>query len=108
MSVDLHLKLTHVNRLSCLLFEREIGVINVDILSKIRRWYFRDKLSLREIARRTEFSRNTVRRYLRDEISEPVYPKRQTPSKLDAFADKLRQWLCLLSPDGVLILGCLA
>lgn len=63
------------------------------ILSKIRRWYFRDKLSLREIARRTGFSRNTVRRYLRNEISEPVYPKRQTPSKLDAFADKLRQWL---------------
>lgn len=63
------------------------------ILSKIRRWYFRDKLSLREIARRTGFSRNTVRRYLRNEISEPVYPKRQTPSKLEAFSDKLRQWL---------------
>lgn len=65
------------------------------ILSKIRRWYFRDKLSLRvrEIARRTGFSRNTVRRYLRDEISEPVYPKRRTTSKLDAFADKLAQWL---------------
>ena len=63
------------------------------ILSSIRRWYFRDKLSLREIARRTGFSRNTVRRYLRNEISEPLYPKRQTPSKLDAFADKLAQWL---------------
>lgn len=63
------------------------------ILSSIRRWYFRDKLSLREIARRTGFSRNTVRRYLRGEISEPLYPKRQTPSKLDAFADKLAQWL---------------
>lgn len=63
------------------------------MLSKIRRWYFRDKLSLREIARRTGFSRNTVRRHLRNEISEPVYPKRQTPSKLDAFADKLAQWL---------------
>jgi transposase len=65
----------------------------VAILSKIRRWHFRDELSLREIARRTGFSRNTVRRYLREEIVEPVYPQRQTPSKLDAFADKLRQWL---------------
>lgn len=74
-TVDVHRKLTHVNRLTCLLFEREIGVINVAILSKIRRWYFRDKLSLREIVRRTGFSRTTVRRYLRDEISEPVYPK---------------------------------
>ena len=63
----------------------------MDILSKIRRWYFRDKLSLREIARRTGFSRNTVRRYLRDEINEPVYPKRRTTSKPDAFADKLAQ-----------------
>lgn len=49
------------------------------ILSKIRRWYFRDKLSIREIARRTGFSRNTVRRYLRAEIAEPLYPQRQTP-----------------------------
>ena len=63
------------------------------ILSKIRRWYFRDKLSIREIARRTGFSRNTVRHYLRNEISEPIYPQRQTPSKLDAFTDKLTQWL---------------
>jgi transposase len=68
-------------------------VINVAILSSIRRWYFRDKLSLREIARRTGLSRNTVRRYLREDISEPLYPKRQTPRKLDAFADKLAQWL---------------
>ncbi|MBD9357363.1 hypothetical protein IE877_15995 [Methylomonas sp. EbA] len=31
--------------------------------------------------------------YLRNEIVDPVYPKRHTPSKLDAFADKLSQWL---------------
>jgi transcriptional regulator with XRE-family HTH domain len=68
-------------------------VINVAILSSILRCYFRDKLSLREIARRIGFSRNTVRRYLRNEISEPLYPKRQTPSKLDALAGKLAQWL---------------
>lgn len=68
-------------------------MISLAILSEIRRWYFRDKLSLREIARRTAFSCNTVRRYLRDEISELVYPKRQTTSKLDALADKLAQWL---------------
>lgn len=68
-------------------------MLNVAILSKIRRWYYRDQLSLREIARRTGYSRNTVRRYLRNEIVDPVYPKRHTPSKLDAFADKLSQWL---------------
>jgi transcriptional regulator with XRE-family HTH domain len=68
-------------------------VLNVAILSKIRRWYYRDRLSLCEIARRTGYSRNTIRRYLRNEIVDPAYPKRHTPSKLDAFADKLEQWL---------------
>jgi transposase len=69
------------------------GVLNVDILSKIRRWYYRDQLSLREITRRTGFSRNTIRRYLRNETVEPLYLRRQTTSKLDAYADKLAQWL---------------
>lgn len=63
------------------------------ILSKIRRWYFRDQLSLREISRRTGFSRNTIRRYLRNATVEPIYPARQTPSKLDPYADKLANWL---------------
>ena len=63
------------------------------ILSKIRRWFYRDQLSIREITRRTGFSRNTIRHYLRNEIVEPVYPQRLTSSKLDAFADKLTQWL---------------
>lgn len=63
------------------------------ILSKIRRWYFRDQLSLREISRRTGFSRNTIRRYLRNATVEPIYPARQTPSKLDPYADKLASWL---------------
>jgi transposase len=65
----------------------------VAILSKIRRWYFRDQLSLREISRRTGFSRNTVRRYLRNAEIEPVYRTRRTPSKLDPYADQLANWL---------------
>ena len=69
-------------------------MINVTILSKIRRWHFRDQLSLREIARRTGLSRNTVRNYVKnDKIIDPVYPQRVSPNKLDSFADKLRQWL---------------
>jgi len=68
-------------------------VINVAILSKIRRWHFRDHISLREIARRTGLSRNTVRRYLKEEIVEPTYPQRHTPSKLDDFSSKLATWL---------------
>lgn len=64
------------------------------MLAKIRRMYFRDQLSLREISRRTGLSRNTVKHWLRqDGMSEPVYPERQTPSRLDPYKDQLRAWL---------------
>jgi len=68
-------------------------VIDVAILSVIRRWHLRDQMPIREIARRTGLSRNTVRKYLAGHIVEPQYPKRRSPSKLDAFALKLTQWL---------------
>jgi transcriptional regulator with XRE-family HTH domain len=63
------------------------------ILSVIRRWHLRDKVSLREIASRLGISRNTVRRYLRNDTVLPIYPSRQSPSKLDGFAAKLSEWL---------------
>ena len=62
-------------------------------LSVIRRWALREQLSIREIARRTGLSRNTIRRYLRDEAVEPQYPKRVNKSKLDPYAQKLAGWL---------------
>jgi hypothetical protein len=37
----------------------------MQLLSVIRRWAFRDQLSIRGIARRTGLSRNTIRKYLR-------------------------------------------
>ena len=36
-------------------------MINVAILSVIRRWHLRDQMPIREIARRTGLSRNTVK-----------------------------------------------
>jgi len=68
-------------------------VIDVAILSIIRRWYLRDQIPLREIARRLGISRNTVRRYLRADVTVPAYPPRQSPSKLDGYAAKLSGWL---------------
>ena len=62
-------------------------------LSVIRRWALREQLSIREIARRTGLSRNTIRRYLREGEAEPRYAKRISPSKLDPFAEKLSSWL---------------
>ena len=68
-------------------------MINVAILSVIRRWHLRDGVSIREIARRTRLSRNTIRKYLANAVVEPRYPKRKSPSKLDGYAAKLTAWL---------------
>jgi transposase len=68
-------------------------VIDVATLSVIRRWALREQLSIREIARRTGLSRNTIKKYLRAGAVEPRYSKRVSPSKLDPYADKLLGWL---------------
>ena len=68
-------------------------MIDVDLLSVIRRWHGRDQLSIREIARRTGLSRHTIRKYLASGVTEPKYPPRKGVSKLDPFAEKLSIWL---------------
>jgi transposase len=47
---------------------------------------------MREIGRRTGLSRNTIKKYLSNAVVDPRYPKRRTPSKLDAYAGKLVDW----------------
>lgn len=64
----------------------------MSLLSVIRRWHFRDGMSKREIARRTELSRNTIRRYLNSKMTNPAYPKRVSFSKLDEFEELLTSW----------------
>jgi len=68
-------------------------VIDMALLSVIRRWHFREHLSIREIGRRTGLSRNTIRKYLRVEGGEPKFKVPERPSKLDPFADRLSAWL---------------
>ena len=63
------------------------------LLSVIRRWHFRDQLSIREIAKRTGLSRNTIRKYLRSDTVEPRFKVPERPSKLDPFAERLSAWL---------------
>src|SRR3546814_2376180 len=67
--------------------------MDMALLSVIRRWHYRDHLSIREIVRRTGLSRNTIRKYLRSETIEPLFKVPERPSKLDPFADRLSAWL---------------
>ena len=68
-------------------------MIDVATLSVIRRWALREHLSIREIARRTGLSRNTIRKYLRCDVVQPRVAQRTISTKLDPFASKLSGWL---------------
>ena len=66
----------------------------MDMIGKIRRLHARDKLSEREIARRTGLSRNTVSKSLRAPVKEaPKYRREPRPNKLSAFEEALKQAL---------------
>lgn len=68
-------------------------MIDVATLNVIRRWALRDQMSIREISRRTGLARNTVKKYLRSDETEPSYERRGSSSKLDPYAEKLATWL---------------
>ncbi|HIE0070009.1 TPA: IS21 family transposase [Pseudomonas aeruginosa] len=66
----------------------------MEMMGKIRRMYFRDKLSLHEIAKRTGLSRNTIRKWVRaPESTQPVYQRRAVFNKLSPFHETLEQAL---------------
>lgn len=75
-------------------------MIDVALLSVIRRWHRRDQVPIREIVRRTGLSRNTVRKYLAGDVVEPRYPQRISPSKLDDYTAQLERWLKAESHKG--------
>lgn len=70
-------------------------VITMEMIGKIRRMYFRDKKSLREIAKSTSLSRNTIRKWLRnsEDVTKPTYQRSSIPCKLTAFHEALEQAL---------------
>ena len=57
-------------------------------------------MAIREIARRTGLSRNTVRKYLHNGVIEPKYPKRSGRRKLAEYEPTLNSWLHRESEDG--------
>ena len=75
--------MTHVLIFFLAVASGDIGVIDMALLSVIRRWHFRDGMPIREIERRTGLSRNTIRKYLRSGAIEPKFKGAGRPSKLD-------------------------
>lgn len=64
------------------------------MLAKIRRMRLRERLSIREIARKTGLARNTIRDWLRQpQVVEPVYVRRKYTTKITAYTDTLAGWL---------------
>ena len=60
------------------------------------RLHLRDGMPIKEIARTLGLPRNTVKRWLRSgDMKVPAYPKRTSPSKLDAYKEVLAGWLKL-------------
>src|SRR5438445_447729 len=71
--------------------EEEV-VVGVEQWAEIRRLYFVGRLSIKEIVRRSGYSRNTVRRALRSG-EPPRYRRPRRPSKLDPFRDEIDRLL---------------
>ena len=60
------------------------------MIGKVRRMWFRQKKSLREISRATSLSRNTVRKYLRvEQLQEPRYERKAATTKLGPYHEQI-------------------
>ena len=63
-------------------------------LGRLRRLYYRDGLSLSEVARRTGFARNTVKTWLKAaEGVEPKYRRREVATKISPYTAQLIKML---------------
>ena len=69
-------------------------MITMNLLGKVRRLYYRDRLTLSEIERRTGLTRKTVRKWLNaPEGVEPKYRRRSGDSKIMPYAGRLLKML---------------
>jgi transposase len=66
----------------------------MSMIGKIRRMHIRQGKSVREIARATSLSRNTVRKYVRpEEVKEPRYERKVAVTKLTPYHEAIKQAL---------------
>ena len=65
----------------------------MSMIGKVRRMHFRQGKSVREIARLTSLSRNTIRSWLREpEVKERSYRRPPAPTQLTPFAERLQPY----------------
>lgn len=65
-------------------------MIPMTMIGKVRRMFHRQNKSVREIARLTSLSRNTISKYLNMDVQEePKYQRRSQPTRLTPFHEVL-------------------
>ena len=69
----------------------------METIGKIRRWHRIDKLSISQIARRLGASRNTVKKYLKSNVTAPKYAAR--PKRFPVMGPWAARLLELLRED---------
>jgi len=70
-------------------------MITMKDLGRIRRWYYRDGLTIAEIVRKSGYARNTVKNWLKAaEGTEPTYRRRPADdTKIAPYAEQLTKAL---------------
>ena len=74
---------------------QEEELVGVGQWAEIRRMHFVERLSIKEILRRTGRVRKTIRRALRSELP-PHYRRPPRPSKLDPFREDIERLLLVV------------
>jgi len=67
-------------------------VLNVEQRAELRRLHVIEKVSIRELSRRFDLHRKTIRRALQS-AEPPAYSRAPAPSKLDPFTDEIHRLL---------------
>lgn len=71
-------------------------MIPMTMIGKVRRMFHRQNKSVREIARLTSLSRNTIHKYLNADLEEePKYRRKAKPTQLTPFHEALTQALAV-------------
>ena len=67
-------------------------MLEVELWAELRREHFVRGVSIKELARRTGLSRNTIRKALRSD-APPAYRREPAGSMLDPFKDEIHRLL---------------